>query len=277
MSGADRMFKVLSYNVRGFDCYNWTDDPNTRDEIFSFIQTQNPGIICFQEFYTSNKKGESQSDIARHLKRLPQSSFYYTTDPANRNGFGIATYSSYPILKRSRIPFNSSSNAAMYTDLLIFGDTIRVFNIHLQSINFEQENYAFLDTARLKYSNEQMKGIRSIGSRFKSAFAMRAEQASMIASYIKESPYPVIAMGDFNDTPNSYAYRKIKKGLQDAFRKSGRGFGNTYAGELPSFRIDHIMVGEPLVPYQFKRIKTKYSDHFPITTQIYLPDSISAQ
>jgi len=268
----ERVFKVLSYNVRGFDCYNWTEDPKTRNEIFSFLQSQEPDIICFQEYYTSTRKGETQSDVARKLSQYPQSNIYYTTDPANRNGFGIATYSKFPVLKRSRIPFNSSNNAAMYTDYLFLDDTIRVFNIHLQSINFKQENYAFLDTARLKYSEEQLQGIRSIGSRLKTAFVQRAEQASMIANYIKDSPHPVIAMGDFNDTPHSYAYRKIKKGLQDAFRKSGRGFGNTYAGELPSFRIDHIMLGEPLVPYQFKRIKKKYSDHYPVTTLIYLPD-----
>jgi endonuclease/exonuclease/phosphatase family metal-dependent hydrolase len=116
-----------------------------------------------------------------------------------------------------------------------------------------------------------MQGIRSIGSRLKSAFVMRADQATMIANYIRESPHPVIAMGDFNDTPNSFAYRKIKKGLEDSFRMAGKGFGNTYAGELPSFRIDHIMVGEPMVPYQSKRIKIKYSDHFPVTSLIYLP------
>lgn len=273
----ERLFKVLSYNVRGFDCYNWTEDPNTRDEIFSFLQEQEADIICFQEYYTSAKKGLRQSDVESKLRAYPQSNIYYTIDPAQKNGFGIATYSKYPVLKRSRIPFNSSSNAAMYTDHLILNDTIRVFNIHLQSISFKQENYAFLDTARLKYSEKQVQGLRSIGSRLKSAFEMRAEQASMIANYIKESPHPVIAMGDFNDTPHSYAYRKIKKGLQDSFRKSGRGFGNTYAGELPSFRIDYIMLGDPLVPYQFKRTKKKYSDHYPITSQVYLPAPPSAE
>lgn len=274
---SDSLFNVMSYNVRGFDCYNWTEDPNTRGDIISLIQAQAPDILCLQEFYTSKKKGERKSDLASQLKGLPYSNMYYTTDPANKNGFGIATYSRFPVIKRSRIPFNSSNNAAMYTDHLILDDTIRVFNIHLQSINFKQENYAFLDTARLKYSDEQLKGFRSIGSHLKTAFAQRAEQANMIANYIKESPYPVIAMGDFNDTPHSYAYRKIKKGLEDAFRRSGRGFGNTYAGDLPSFRIDHILLGEPLVPYKFKRIKKKYSDHYPIVSGVYIPDSSIAE
>ena len=199
------------------------------------------------------------------------SAVYYTGDQSNRNGFGIATFSRYPIIKKSRIPFNTSFNAAMYTDILFQSDTVRVFNIHLQSINFRQEDYAFMDTVRLKYSNEQIKGIRNIGSQLKKAFTMRAEQSEMIANYIRDSPHPVIVMGDFNDTPQSFAYRKIKKGMHDSFRASGRGFGNTYAGELPSVRIDYIMYSNPIISYQFKRIKIDYSDHFPITTWLYIP------
>lgn len=131
-----------------------------------------------------------------------------------------------------------------------------------------------MDTARLKYNNEQISEIRDIGSRLKTAFSMRAEQAKVIASYIKDSPHPVIAMGDFNDTPQSYAYRKIKKGLDDAFRKSGRGFGNTYAGELPSFRIDYIMYGPPLLSSGFMRIKTDHSDHYPISTLLFMGEPV---
>jgi endonuclease/exonuclease/phosphatase (EEP) superfamily protein YafD len=114
--------------------------------------------------------------------------------------------------------------------------------------------------------------IRAIGSRLKTAFALRAEQAKVIANYISDSPYMVIVMGDFNDTPQSYAYRKIRRGNTDAFRKAGRGFGNTYRGELPSFRIDYIMHDEALVPYDFKRIKIDYSDHFPIITWLSMQE-----
>lgn len=269
----DRFLNVLSYNVRGFDIYHWNKKPVAKKEIFEFLKTQETQLVCFQEYYTSVQNGQTQDDISIMLNYLPYNAVYYTTDYTNKNGFGIATFSKYPILKKSRIPFNSSVNAAMYTDILFHADTIRIFNIHLQSIKFQEENYAFLDTARLKYSNEQMHEIRAIGSRLKTAFSMRAEQAQVIANYIKESPYRVIVMGDFNDTPQSYAYRKIKKGLDDAFRKSGRGFGNTYAGELPSFRIDYILYGPPLISSDFKRSKTDYSDHYPISTRLYIPEN----
>ncbi len=275
-ANTERVFKVLSYNVRAFNLYQWNKDPKTRENLFKFLREQSPNIICFQEFY-SEGKGQRSQNIAKELPFCPYSAIYYTSTPASISGFGIATYSSFPIIKRSRIPFNSIANAAMYTDHCINGDTIRVFNLHLESIGFREENYIFMDTVKFTYNNEQIKEIRKIGSRLKSAFIRRAEQAAMIANYIKDSPYPVIVMGDFNDTPQSFAYRKIKKGMYDAFRKAGRGFGNTYAGELPSFRIDYIMYSDPFIPYQFKRIKNEYSDHFPITTRFYLPEIPNAE
>lgn len=270
-SSGDQFLKTLSYNVRGFNIYQWSKEPEAKKEIFEFLESQDPQLVCFQEYYTSEKGGQTHKYISEQLSYLPYNAVYFTADPANKNGFGIATFCKYPIVKKSRIPFNSSFNAAMYTDILFAKDTIRIFNIHLQSIKFQEDNYAFMDTARFKYNNEQIGELRAIGSRLKTAFSMRAEQAKVIASYIKDSPHPVVVMGDFNDTPQSYAYRKIKKGLDDAFRKAGRGFGNTYAGELPSFRIDYIMYGPPMLSSGFKRIKTDHSDHYPISTYLYIP------
>ena len=43
--------KVLSYNVRLFDLYNWTENKKTRDLIIQQIKKENPDIICFQEYY----------------------------------------------------------------------------------------------------------------------------------------------------------------------------------------------------------------------------------
>lgn len=266
-----RQFKVLSYNVRTFDRFEWNRDPDTRVGIFGFIEAQEPDILCFQEYFVSGSRGQTHEEISAMLRFLPESSVYYTTDPANRGGPGIATYSRYPIIRQSRIPFHSVANAAMYTDIRFREDTIRVFNIHLQSIRFGPENLAFMDTARISYNERQLREIKAIGSQLKTAFVLRAEQADMISNYIRESPYPVIVTGDFNDTPQSYAYRKIRKGLQDAFRKAGRGFGNTYAGDLPSFRIDYILFSKPLVAFDFNRMKEVYSDHYPVSCRFYLP------
>lgn len=268
----DRMFKLLTYNIRQFDLYHWTREVEVKDQILGLVRQQDPDIVCFQEYYTSNRRDQRQDEISTGLDFLTESAVYYSTDnPNDEAGIGIATFSRFPIVKKSRIPFNTTFNAAMYTDVKLRSDTVRVFNVHLQSIRFRQQDYAFMDTVRFKYPNQQMRGLKNIGSQLKKAFIMRAEQAEIIANYIKDSPYPVIVMGDFNDTAHSYTYRKIKKGLHDAFRRSGKGLGYTYSGDLPKFRIDYILYSDPLVSEEFKRIKEDYSDHYPISTTIYLP------
>ena len=47
--------KVMSFNVRLFDLYNWFHNTETRQQIFEFLSKESPDIICFQEFYTSDK------------------------------------------------------------------------------------------------------------------------------------------------------------------------------------------------------------------------------
>ncbi len=269
--------KLLSYNVRTFDKYNWTQNRQSKEGIFETIRNADPSIVCIQEFYTSNKSGRRERDIRNQLKNYPHYSIYYSLKSSASTGFGIATFSKYPIIKTSRIPFDNTVNQAVYTDIEVGSDTIRLFNIHLQSISFGQNNYAFIDSLSLKYSNKQIKEVKDIGSRLREAFVLRAEQSKIIHHYIEESEYPVIVAGDFNDTPVSYAYHNIRKGLTDAFRATGKGFGNTYAGDLPSFRIDYIFYSDELESVNFERIKSKFSDHFPITSTLQYKTTVSTE
>jgi endonuclease/exonuclease/phosphatase family metal-dependent hydrolase len=71
-----------------------------------------------------------------------------------------------------------------------------------------------------------------IGSRLRQAFVRRSRQVEIIVGHIRESPYPVIVTGDFNDTPVSYTYRSLRRqNLDDAFVRSGSGIGkHTFQG-----------------------------------------------
>jgi endonuclease/exonuclease/phosphatase family metal-dependent hydrolase len=264
----ETFISVLSYNVRTFNKYQWSENENSREEIFQLINNANTDILCIQEFYSVNRIGQRERDIKRKLEDYPQYTIYYSMKSSPGAGVGIATFSKYPIVKTSRIPFDNTMNLAIYTDIKIKTDTIRVFNIHLQSIKFRQSNYSFIDTLSLKYSDKRVEEVKDISHRLKDAFVMRAEQSKIIQNYISDSPYPVIVSGDFNDTPLSYSYNRIQKDLIDSFRESGRGLGNTYAGDLPSFRIDFILHSKELESYEFRRVKSKFSDHFPIWTSL---------
>jgi endonuclease/exonuclease/phosphatase family metal-dependent hydrolase len=108
-------------------------------------------------------------------------------------------------------------------------------------------------------------GSRRIFDKLKTAFAIRASQVDNLSYSISQSPHPVILCGDFNDTPNSYAYQQLTANLKDAFMESGKGFGNTYIGKLPSYRIDFILHDDHFASWNFYRELINLSDHYPVT------------
>lgn len=57
---------------------------------------------------------------------------------------------------------------------------------------------------------------------------IRAQQVREIRAVIDSTHYPVIVAGDFNDTPSSYTYRRLKGDMTDGFWAVGNGFGGTF-------------------------------------------------
>ena len=112
----------------------------------------------------------------------------------------------------------------------------------MQSIKFGKEDYVFADDSpkNKAKSNNLNKASQKIISKLKQAYLLRAGQALQLEKHISESPYPVILCGDFNDTPTSFTYHTLSKKLTDSFIESGKGIGRSYAGKMPSYRIDYI-------------------------------------
>ena len=74
---------------------------------------------------------------------------------------------------------------------------------------------------------------------------------------MKESPYPIIVCGDFNDTPLSFTYKKIKSNLIDSFTISGSGIGDSYV-KIPMLRIDYIMHDNKFKSYNYQKQKKSF-------------------
>lgn len=262
----NKTIKILTYNVRAFNIYDWVRFKGAQDSILRFIKNEDPDIICFQEYYTQEKGVFSTSDLYESLKNTPYRHVYYTIGEGQNSNYGIATFSSYPIVGKGVTRFEDSYNISIYSDINVHGDTLRIFNNHLQSVHLNFEDYTFLDS--LRYNEQQLNEILDISHRLKNAFVKRAQQADLISLKISESPYPVIICGDFNDTPVSYTYRKIKSSLSDSFVEAGSGFGSTYAGIFTSFRIDYILHHSDMTSIFTKRVRLKLSDHYPVMTYL---------
>ena len=263
----DTDIKILSYNVRSF-----TGDGDNRDkkenaeQIISMLDGQNADIICLQE---SRLRKNNIFNLAKTVNDLKNIKHYQFARSSNT--FGSVTMTKFPIVNMGEIRFEESRNITIFTDMLIGKDTIRVYNLHLQSYHIEPKDYAVLENIDIQ--EEKNRAVyRKVGVLMKDAFERRAHQAKAIRKHIDECPYKVIVCGDFNDTPTSYSYHTISEDLSDAFVDSGKGFGRTYVGELPSFRIDYIMHSKSLKSYNFETLDFKFSDHLPIVCDLAMND-----
>jgi endonuclease/exonuclease/phosphatase family metal-dependent hydrolase len=261
-------FKVMSFNVRLFNLYKWIKVDHAANEISRYVKAVSPDIICFQEFYTREEGSLTEQNILNKLEPAKYVHIEYTLRKPGVSNFGIATISKFPIVNKGEIRFSNTFNQCIFSDIKIGEDTVRVYNIHLQSYRLRKENFEFLDSLRFAYNAKQVKGFKNFTYRIKTAYIKRGIQADAIAWHIRKSPYPVILCGDFNDSPVSYAYQKISKGLKDAFIESGYGTGSTYPGRFSSFRIDYILHSPQYEAFGYSIPNPELSDHYPVVCKM---------
>lgn len=265
--------KVMTFNVRYFDRYNWVYDENerTRDEIFQLIRDEAPDIICFQEFYTDRTASFNIVNALTRNYGYPHYHTHYALVKSQNRSYGTATFSRFPVIARDVFQFtNNIHNFAIISDVVVDQDTFRVFNIHFESIRLSQEDRLFIKDLSQHFGDQEVvrSQYRQIFQKLRFASELRASQSREIQQLVEDSPYPVILCTDLNDTPSSYAYRQLTANLSDAFVESGAGLGNTYIGFLPAFRIDYILHDPFFESRAYRTINKKLSDHYPVVTYL---------
>lgn len=270
----EKSFKVLSYNVRGF---NWLTGKDARkNPMIDYIAESGADIICLQEFAISTRKDKrgiiTESELNKILKKYPYRSIERLGNRKGHTAYGIACYSKFPIKKSALLPLNSTFNGAAIYEMEINGKTVTLVNVHLESnrINAEDKQlYSnFLSNSADKETFDAV--ANNIQERLGVAYKSREEQANIISQYIaKEGTIATIVCGDFNDTPISYAYHKIKGDMIDAYANSGSGQGITYHENRFWFRIDFIMHSLAFQSYNSEVGDVKYSDHYPVWTYLH--------
>jgi endonuclease/exonuclease/phosphatase family metal-dependent hydrolase len=220
----ERILNVMSYNVRLFDLYTAETDHRfeKRNAIFNYIQTENPDIICFQEFYHQDRPTSfSTRDTLIQLLGIKDYHERYAHKLRGRQNFGVAILSKYPMIAKGDVMFSTQGekdfNYCIFVDIIKNLDTFRVYNVHLQSIKLQQDDYSvFVDGST--ETAEKKSTLRLLIDKLTVAYPKRAQQAITVAEHIQSSPFPTIVCGDFNDTPMSYAYNQFDRILVDAFR-----------------------------------------------------------
>lgn len=265
---------VMSFNVRLFDRYNWNEQENTRGELIDLIAGSEANIICIQEYYDAEG---TQMDLLKSLRK--QDSEYqihtknYFAQKDNKRDFGIAIITNKPIINTGTVVLENSRDAlSIFVDLSIDGDTVRVYNVHLQSILLGADGYRVLNEIIDNERIERVDDGKLMVSRLKSGFKKRAVQAEKIAKHMHACPHPIILCGDFNDVPTSYAFQKISQGMKDSFSEAGKGLGLTYT-PVPFFRIDNILASSNFDIINHKvHDEQILSDHYAISATLSLKD-----
>ena len=275
--------RVMSWNVAQFDILFNKQRPDIRDNMLALINEYQPDIACFQEMVAGDTLVNLNTPYYRKYSffsvyefasklNFPDHYFYsynFKDDFLNHQHFGLISFSKYPIINKQTLsffPYDYNSNF-QFIDVVKGADTIRVFNLHLQSLKFSPGNLAYIDNPSLE-TKKDIQRSKSLISKIKTGFVKRSVQAERIKAEVDKSPYPVIVCGDFNDVPNSYAYKTIGAGLQNVFVKKGSGLGRTFSGISPTLRIDNIFVSTGYKINQYTCVYKKLSDHFPIIADI---------
>jgi endonuclease/exonuclease/phosphatase family metal-dependent hydrolase len=262
-------FKVMSYNVRLFDLYNWSGNQKTRSKIFDMLKKEAPQVVCFQEYYHSDEKDFSNNDTLASLLKLEYSHIEYGLTLKNKYHWGLATFSNYPIINKGKLFFKEgSTNFGMFCDVLYNNDTVRIYNVHLQSNHFKKNDYNFIDNPNVDDQDQFVKGSLSIVKRIRRGAIIRSTQVDELSNHIENCRYPVILCGDFNDPPYSYAYTSIARHLIDSYSEKGKGFGISYNGFFIPYRIDYILHSDYFECLKYSMVRKKLSDHYPIVVTL---------
>lgn len=256
---------ILTYNVHNFR-YGTKTSRAYVPKILEYFKSSGAEIICIQE--AKLRKGEKLSPQAI-CDALPEINHYKMASVSSYTG--SVTFSKYPIINFGEIRFQGSSNLVLYSDIQISTrQIIRLYNCHLQSYSIDPDDYSIIDSIRSGTNSDHIVEAKKISYKLIAGFKLRALQARKLADHIRKSPYPVVVCGDFNDTPVSYSYRKVRGEMKDAFVEAGWGISNTYNGQLPSFRIDYILCDQKFVVGKYNRDRILLSDHFPVRCQLSL-------
>lgn len=253
-------FKVMTYNVRSF-----YDDKggDSADEILRLIGEQDPDVVCLQEF--NARLAERSSEYAWLEETYQSAHFGRTQAPDSLYGAPLVILSKYRIL-RSGVALSPS--ASVWADVLMGRDTVRIFNNHLRSTAIKASDGDYIASHRFLSDTAGETRIRSMVTRLRDNSVLRAAQVDSISASIAASRPSRIVCGDFNDTPSSYVYHRMARGLNDAFRVCGSDYSHTFRGFWNMLRIDYVLSSPDFETLSYEVPPATCSDHLPVVVRL---------
>ena len=247
--------KIATYNVAGFG--NSASGFIAQD-VLAEMKKQKVDVFCIQEY----------NDHSGDKKNSESYKEYFPYMAYGINGH-YAIYSRYPIKKSEPIEFPASANSAMWVDIDVNGQMLRVYNVHLETAGAHHVYYRANKMEEDGYNVQGNRLLEAIYGSYTVGMIKRAGQANILAMHIRDCEYPVILAGDCVDVPYSYVYNTLKGELSDGFKECGSGWMHTLRGKTP-LRIDYIFHDKNYEALSYCMKELSYSDHYPVFMKIAL-------
>lgn len=261
---ADDEIVAMTYNVHNFMGRNFVSamnenlnqiDSNAR-QFLAIVDSAQPTVLFLQEFMPVCHK----TRVADSLKAR---GYVHTVSASLGAGsYGTVVFSRLPLTN----PILIDSSECVAADVAHNGDTLRLFNLHLESYKLDEVDYQHINATR--HGEVAVDSLHGTIAKLRQASLAHELEWHKIEPLVNGSPHPCIVAGDFNDTPASFFYQKAKHLLLDSYKECGKGFCTTYHGKFPAFRIDYVLHGKALQAISYRRLKSDLSDHYPIVVKL---------
>lgn len=262
-------FKVLTYNILHGSDFRQPKSPGNRT--IEYIINSGADIVCLQEVRKLDSK-----EIKNFTRSLQDSLYAIYPYRAGDDVTDLKILSKYPV-KLEHIPSYprlksqwDGFQVADFFSLSIDGTPITIVNMHLNSYQLSRKERNVVtdikSISNAKESVSEMKG--SIREKLTRSFEKRAENVAVLRKAIDDVKGDMIICGDFNDVPESYAYRLLKgDDLKDAYIETNFGPTYTYNAYKFYFHLDQIFYRGTLRALKVTRGKIDSSDHYPLLAE----------
>jgi len=263
---------VMTFNVP-------TVGPSERalgEAMVAVVRAEGPTVLAMQDAWVTATEPGRPAHLDVQVRAVAERLPYRVEIPA-QFGFNLGwrrNANEVPLLVREgvgsfevieqralRLSGDDDTSVGLRTRFRWQGREGVLYNVHLRSFG---ERKPWRDDLRLLDPTTWLPYVRQ----YRSAYRFRARDVDRIADALARERLPVLLVGDFNDTPDTWTYRRLSRGLRDAFRVAGDGLGRTYHSRKPFVRIDYVMA-DPAWEIVAARVPdVRLSDHRPVVVRL---------
>jgi len=259
-------FTLMTYNMlHGWDLENKSPDGNRTIE---YIINSGVDIVCVQELIKLSDK--EVPNLTPELEaRLRKAYPFIVGDPS----LDMKVLSKYPVVFEKGYNYiDGSFDPKRYTfyKVTINGHKLTLIDVHLMSFMLTTDDCKTItDIGSVDGMKKSLNILRGeIREKLTRGFKKRKTDSRILRETIDRMKGNMIICGDFNDVPESYAYRLLKgDDLRDAYAETGFGPLVTYNRHAFWFHLDQILYRGRLKALSVKKGNLKSSDHYPLIAE----------